>query len=285
MAEAERSLDTIDDLSEALRLVITDRGIGSQSSVRERDQRMQLGVRRNVRMFQNAVTDHITYICQEIAVLQPLMTAKCRELARAHGVSLPKASWRVPPREGPGTACLVLPLVLRQCHGKPPSTWSSARSTPPPFTRLPADRRGHPGQRAGPPRPCGGRAVRKHLRADCTVRPRAAPDQPPSIPHGGLAIKLLLDDSVVVRGRAGQDFHHQIWCALRFSLESRWFVAVQHHDQIGLHDVPVGQLQIDWCVHHLTQPPLLDLRVQLKLNARDRRWWYMSALDSQCVLR
>jgi len=92
MAEAERSLDTIDDLSDALRLVIKIEGSEVNrvfASVMSACGSEFVGT---LRVFQNAVTDHITYICQEIADLQPLMTAQCQELARAHKVPLPQAN-------------------------------------------------------------------------------------------------------------------------------------------------------------------------------------------------
>ncbi len=42
---------------------------------------------------------------------------------------------------------------------------------------------------------------------------------------------------------------------------------VEHDDQIGLYDVPFGQLHVARCVEHHAQSAQLDLRIQLKLDA------------------
>ena len=88
MGEAELSLETLDSLADALRLVIAI----ESSEVNQVFQGVLSATRSEfvarLRAFQEATTRHLTYICQGIRKLEPTLQPDCEEMLMSHRASL-----------------------------------------------------------------------------------------------------------------------------------------------------------------------------------------------------
>ena len=84
MAQAEASLDTLDGLPEALRLVIQIEDSEINRVFMGIVQASGSEFVRRMRPFQVALAEHITFICEEIPQLEADLAGPCQELAERH---------------------------------------------------------------------------------------------------------------------------------------------------------------------------------------------------------